>query len=86
VCGTGFLKCFGALNNIVKYDNKINPNIWLDDYHLACRARGGVDDGLFVIQFLPIYLANTARARLDHLRRNMIDSWEDLMEIFISNF
>jgi hypothetical protein len=27
-----------------------------------------------------------ARAWLDHLSRNMIDSWEDLKEIFMGNF
>jgi hypothetical protein len=57
----------------------------LEDYHLACRA-GWADDDLFIIQFLPIYLADTARAWLDHLPRNMINSWEDLMEIFTGNF
>jgi hypothetical protein len=67
-----FPKCFRALNNLVKYDDKTNPNIWLDDYHLACRA-GGADDHLFIIQFLPIYLANMARAWQDQLPRNSID-------------
>jgi hypothetical protein len=41
---------------------------------------------MFIIQFLPIYLANLARAWLDHLSIDVIDSWEDLKEIFISNF
>jgi hypothetical protein len=35
---------------------------------------GGVDDDLFIIQFLPIYIPNTTRACLDHLRRNTINS------------
>jgi hypothetical protein len=47
---------------------------------------GGADDDLFIIQFLPIYLADSARAWLDHLTRNVIDSWEDLWEIFTGNF
>jgi hypothetical protein len=59
-----FPKCFRALNNIVKYDGKTNPNVWLEDYHLACRV-GTVDDNLFIIQFLPIYLADTVRAWLN---------------------
>jgi hypothetical protein len=46
----------------------------LEDYHLTCRA-SVVNDDLFIIQFLPIYLANFARACLDHLLRNIIDSW-----------
>jgi hypothetical protein len=45
-----------------------------------------VDSDLFIIQFLPIYLADTSRAWLDHLPRNLIDCWEDLNEIFTDNF
>jgi hypothetical protein len=51
-----FMKCFRAPNNIVKYDDKTNPNVWLEDYCIACRV-GGADDDLFIIQFFPIYLA-----------------------------
>jgi hypothetical protein len=80
----GFLKCFRVLNNVIKYDGKTNPNVWMEDYRLACRACG-VDDDLFIIQFLPIYLADMARAWLDHLPRNTIDRWEDIKEIFTNN-
>jgi hypothetical protein len=38
-----FLKCFRVLSNIVKYDGKTNPSIWLEDYHHVCRA-GAMDD------------------------------------------
>jgi hypothetical protein len=79
-----FPKCFRAPNNVVKYDGKTNPSVWLEDYHLACRV-GESDDDLFIIEFLPNYLADTARAWLDHLPRNSIDCWEDLKEIFTSN-
>jgi hypothetical protein len=70
---TCFLKCFRAPSNIIKYDAKINSNVWLEDYHLACRA-GRADDDLFIIQFLPIYLVDSARAWLDHVPRDMIDN------------
>jgi hypothetical protein len=80
-----FPKHFWAPNNIVKYDGKTNPCIWLENYRLACRA-DGADSDLFIIQFLPIYLADTSRAWLDHLPKNSIDCWEDLKEIFTSNF
>jgi hypothetical protein len=81
----GFPRCFRAPNNIIKYDGKTNPSVCLEDYRLTCRA-GGVDIDLFIIQFLPIYLADTSRAWLDHLPKNLIDCWEDLKEIFTSNF
>jgi hypothetical protein len=80
-----FPKRFQAPNNIVKYDGKTNRSIWLEGYHLACRA-GRVDDDLFIIQFLPIYLADTTRAWLDHLPRNSIDYWQDLKDIFTGYF
>jgi hypothetical protein len=80
-----FPRCFRASNNIIKYDGRTNPSIFLEDYRLTCRV-GGADDDIFIIQFLPIYLANTSRAWLDQLPRNSIDCWDDLKEIFTSNF
>jgi hypothetical protein len=56
-----FPQCFWASSSIVKYDGKTNPSVWLEDYCLAYKA-GGADDDMFIIQFLPIYLANSARA------------------------
>jgi hypothetical protein len=50
-----------------------------------CRV-GGVNDDLFILQFLLIHLANSARTWLDHLPRNIIDIWDDLWEIFTDNF
>jgi hypothetical protein len=80
-----FLRRFWAPSNITKYDSKINSSIWLEDYHLAYRA-GGANDDLFIFQFLPIYLAESTRAWLDHLPRNAINRWDDLWEVFTSNF
>jgi hypothetical protein len=80
-----FPQMFLGANNIIKYHGKTIPSIWLEDYHLAWRA-GGADRDLFIIQFLPIYLADTSRSWIDHLPRNSIDCWEDLKEIFITNF
>jgi hypothetical protein len=82
MCDARFPKCFWALSNVVKYDGKMNPSVWLEDYHLACRA----DSDMCIIQFLPIYLANMTSAWLVHLSRNIIDSWEDIKEIFTGNF
>jgi hypothetical protein len=52
---------FCVPGNIVKYDVKTNPSIWLEDYRLACRV-GGVNDDLFIIKFLPLYLVDSSRA------------------------
>jgi hypothetical protein len=56
-----FPKSFRASNNVVKYDDKTNPSIRLEDYRFTCRA-GRVDDNLIIIQFLPIYQVDTARS------------------------
>jgi hypothetical protein len=56
-----FPRHFRVSGNIAKYDGETNPSVWLEDYCLACQARG-VNEDLFVIQFLPIYLANSGRA------------------------
>jgi hypothetical protein len=85
VCNARFPKHFWAPHSVVRYDDKTNPNVWLEDYNLACRA-GGADDDLFISQFLPIYLADMARAWMDHLLRDTFDNWEDLKEIFTGNF
>jgi hypothetical protein len=80
-----FAKHFWAPNNIVKYDGKTNPSIWLEDYCLMCRV-GGLDSDMFIIQFLPIYFVDTSRAWLNHLPRNSINCWEDVKEIFTGIF
>jgi hypothetical protein len=80
-----FPKHFWVPSNVVKYDDKTNPYVGLEDYRLVGRV-GGVEDDLFIIQFLPIYLADSTRAWLDHLPRNVIDSREYLKEIFTGNY
>ena len=59
--------------------------MWLEDFYLACRA-SGVDDNLFIIQYLPLYLAESARAWLEHLPTDNIHSWADFKCIFVGNF
>jgi hypothetical protein len=44
----------------------MNPKLWLDDYHLACQL-GGVDDDRFIICNLPLFLADSVKAWLEHL-------------------
>jgi hypothetical protein len=77
VCDACFPRRFSAPGYVVKYNGKTNPSDWLEDYHLSCRV-GGVNDDLFLIQFLPLYLADSVRAWLDHLPRNIVSTWDDL--------
>jgi hypothetical protein len=69
---TCFLKCFRAPSNITEYDGKTISIVWLEDYILACRATRA-DSGLFIVQFLPIYLADTSRVWHNYLHRNSLD-------------
>ncbi len=64
---------FRAPTNIGKYAGETNPSVWLEDYRLACRAGGATDDN-FVIQYLPIYLADSARSWLEYLPGGCINS------------
>jgi hypothetical protein len=59
--------------------------MWLEDFCLAYQV-GDVDDDLFIIQYLSLYLAESARAWLEHLPTNSIHSWADLKRIFIGKF
>ena len=71
--------------NIPKYSGETNPGLWLEDYRLAYQA-GGADNDDFIIRNLPLFLADSARAWLEHLSSNAIQSWADLKEIFVGNF
>jgi hypothetical protein len=57
--------------NLTKYSGETNPELWLADYRLACQL-GGADDDLHIIRKLPLHLADSARAWLEHLPKRMI--------------
>jgi len=69
----------------VKYTGETNPGMWLEDYQLACRA-GGVNNDLFIIQYLPICLGDNVRAWLKFLPADSNGSWADLRKLFVGNF
>ena len=71
--------------NILKYSGETNPGLWLEYYRLACQA-GDANDDDFIIHNLPLFLADSAQAWLEHLPSNAIQSWADLREIFVGNF
>jgi hypothetical protein len=59
--------------------------MWLADYHLTCQL-GGADDDLLIIHNLPLFLADSARAWLEHLPPRRIRDWADLVRVFVGNF
>jgi hypothetical protein len=85
VLNAPFPQRFRPPTSVQKYNGETNPSVWLEDYRLACRA-GGADDDFFIIRHLPLYLADSARAWLEHLPPRRINGWPDLRDVFIGNF
>ena len=71
--------------NIPKYSGETNPGLCLQDYRLACQA-SGADNDHFIIRNLPLFLADSARAWLEHLPSDAIQGWADLRQISVGNF
>ena len=68
-----------------KYTGETNPSIWLEDFRLACRA-GGVDDNVFIFQYLPICVGEHVQVWLEFLPHDSIRDWADLKRVFVRNF
>jgi hypothetical protein len=85
ILNVAFPSRYRSPTNISKYSGEMNPSLWLEDYWLACRA-SSVDSDYFIFRNLPLFLANSARTRLEHLLPNQIQSWADLKEVFVGNF
>ena len=83
--GAHFLARFQQPTNLTKYRGETNPKLWLADYRLACQL-GGADDDMFIIRNLPLFLSDSARARLEHLPPLQIHNWRDLVKVFVGNF
>jgi hypothetical protein len=80
-----FLVRFRDPTTITKYSGETRPELWLADYRLACQLGGTNDDNL-IIHNLPLFLADAARAWLEHLPPAQISDWDDLVKAFAGNF
>jgi hypothetical protein len=80
-----FLARFRQPTNVTKYSGETNLELWLDDYRLDYQL-GSVDDDRFIIHNLPLFLADSVRAWLEHLLARCIHNWADLVKVFIGNF
>lgn len=74
-----------APTNISKYDGSMNPDVWLEDYRLAC-CMVRIKDDYLIILFISIHLAEGARAWLEHLPVEIVHDWANLWKAFIENF
>ena len=66
------------------YDCKANPEQWMQLYEIAVRAAEGNSD--VMANYLPVMLSQTANNWLMGLREDSIESWDDLMKVFIENY
>ena len=66
------------------YDGKANPEQWMQLYEIAIRVIGGNND--VMANYLSVLLSQTANNWLMGLRKDSIESWDDLKKIFIENY
>jgi hypothetical protein len=45
-----------------------------------------MDDDRFIIHNIPLFLADSVRAWLEHLPARCIHNWADLVKVFMGNF
>jgi hypothetical protein len=76
---------FRTPTTITKYSGETRPELWLEDYRLACHL-GGTDVDNLIIRNLTLFLSDTARAWLEHLPPGQISNWDDLVQAFVDNF
>jgi hypothetical protein len=82
---TSFPQRFRQPTTITKYSGKTDPQVWLNDYRLACQL-GGSTTNAVIIRNLPLHLADLARTWIEHLPPSQIHSWNDLVRTFVGNF
>jgi hypothetical protein len=70
--------------HIQTYDGVAKPNTCLQDYTNAIEISNG--NILVTVRYHSIMLAGTARAWIDPLPENTINSWNDMKEAFTKNF
>jgi hypothetical protein len=66
-----FPQRFRQPTSIDKYNGKMDPRVWLNDYRLACQLGGATTDEV-IIRNLPLHLVDSARTWLEHLPTSQI--------------
>jgi hypothetical protein len=59
----------------------MDPRVWLNDY---CLGRATTDE--VIIRNLPLHLADSAGAWVEHLPVSQIHNWDELVRTFVGNF
>jgi hypothetical protein len=66
-----FPQRFRQPTSIDKYNGKMDPRVWLNDYRLACQLGGATTDEV-IIRNLPLHLVDSAQTWLEHLPTSQI--------------
>jgi hypothetical protein len=69
---------------ITKYDGKKAPQLWLRCYSTAIEVTGSSNTTKVV--YFPMALETALLTWLESLRKDSLDSWDDLKAIFTDNF
>jgi hypothetical protein len=90
-------RCFGATvraehvpdnfklpSEAARYDGKVNPALWLEDYEMAMMIKNTSE--LIMVRYLPMMMKDAARNWIHGLSSNSIHSWYEMRRVFIRNF
>ena len=76
-------KGFKLTTEIVKFDGRQDPRLWLEDYLIACNCQGG--NQITAMQYLQLMLTRSAREWLQLIPKNSFSTWEEFEEAFVKN-
>jgi hypothetical protein len=79
-----FLENFKAPRDIAKYDGKLNPTTWLEDYEMAMSIQNARE--MIMTHYMPLMMKDVARTWIRGLPANIIHSWRDMRRVFVKNF
>jgi hypothetical protein len=54
-----FPKNFKAPRDVAKYDSKLNPALWLEDYQIAMSIQGASD--MIMARYMPLMMKDATR-------------------------
>jgi hypothetical protein len=75
---------FKPPREVARYDSKVNPALWLEDYEKTMMIKNARE--LIIVRYLPMMLKDAARNWIHGLCADSINSWYEMCRVFIRNF
>jgi hypothetical protein len=72
-----FPENFKDPHDVPKYDGKINPVTWLEDYQMAMTIQGASE--MIMVRYMPLMMKDTSRTWIQGLPAKSIHSWRDML-------